>query len=68
MAVSFPCRHNLPGTFGCGSTLKSQGYAVFCLWFHLPRCHFDTFLEAAAILARSSTIGIRISWKPSFLL
>ena len=27
---------------GCGSKLKSQGYAGFSLWFHLPWCHFGT--------------------------
>ena len=35
--------------YGCGSRLKSQGYAVCSLWFHVPRCHFDTFVRAAAV-------------------
>ena len=26
--------------YGCGSKVKSQGYAGFRLWFHSPRCHF----------------------------
>ena len=30
----------LPREIGCGSKLKSKGYARFGLWFHLPRCHF----------------------------
>ena len=27
---------------GCGSKLKSQSYACFSLWFHLPSCNFGT--------------------------
>ena len=43
----FPCWFITTGS-GCGSKLKRLGYAGFSLWFHLPRCHFGTFIGATA--------------------
>ena len=39
---------------GCGSKFKSQGYAGFSLWFHLPRCHFGSLFLSHSQMGRNS--------------